>query len=273
MRISLEKPSLDDLMIDQKFLTHYGVKGMKWGVRKDHPYSIKRTNDDDIILKKGSNIHRITSNPNESKEGHAYGSFTEKDVNHYRKSVTSWITENSNDYKNVRTFDMTQKVTKDLVAPSERKKVDTFLKLLNNKDFNKEIRDVFTIHIDEGGDNKFRRFQTLSQKLKNQGMDENLSDFYSAFSMGLNYSSKLRSSFFSELSKKGYNMVIDTEDSLLEAQAPIIVFDRKDTLKVLKTKELPKKYSQEWNETPDEGNLSEDKKWVDLLKKGDWSKP
>lgn len=123
------------------------------------------------------------------------------------------------------------------------------------------------INISNSDGNKERRFETISSKLQKSGMDENLANFYSAFSIGLNYSDKLRSKYFSELEKEGYNMIVDTEDSMLEAQAPIIVFNRDDTLKVLKTKELPKKYTKEWKEQHVDRNLSEDPKWNNQLQK------
>lgn len=114
-------------------------KGMKWGVRKDKGYSTT-INDGSLTIRKGSNIHRITSNP-EEHNGHAYAAFTDKDVQHYKHSVTSWITEASDDFDSVRVFDMSMKVTKDLVAPNERKKIDTFIKLLSNDEFSNEIKN------------------------------------------------------------------------------------------------------------------------------------
>ena len=247
-------------------LYHHGVKGMKWGVRKDKGYSTMTKSNGDFVIKRGSNIHRVTENENENHDGYAYASFTEKDVKHYQRSVTSWIAENNRDFENTKTFDMTLKVTKDLVAPSEKKKVDTFIKLIDKEDFIKEVNNVYSVDIVED-DHKHYRLNRLSQKLQKGGMNEGLANFYSAFSMGLNYSSKLRSDYFDKLSKDGYNMIVDTEDSYLEANAPIIVFNRGNTLKVLKTSPLPKKYSEEWKALKNNENLSEDKKWKQTLSK------
>lgn len=247
-------------------LYHHGIKGMKWGVRKDKGYTTSVASNGDFVIKKGSNIHRVTGNNNEQHKGYAYASFTKKDVKHYQRSVTSWLSENSKTYENVKTFDMTLKVTKDLVAPSEKKKIDAFIKMLDKEDFIKEINNVYTIDISDG-EHKEHRFNKLSQKLQKSGMDENLSNFYSAFCMGLNYSPKLRNDYFDKLAKEGYNMITDTEDSYLEAHAPIIVFNRGDTLKVLKTSPLPKKYSEEWMALQSNENLSEDKHWKKQLSK------
>lgn len=247
-------------------LLHYGVKGMKWGVRKDKGYTTVSRANGDFVIKKGSNIHRVTANENEKHDGYTYASFTQKDVKHYQRSVTSWLAENSRDFENTKTFDMSLKVTKDLVSPSEKKKVDTFIKMLDNDDFIKEVKNVHSINI-SGDDHKEYRLDKLSKKLQKGGMSEGLAIFYSAFCMGLNYSPKLRNDYFNKLSKDGYNMITDTEDSYLEAHAPIIVFNRGDTLKVLKTSPLPKKYSDEWKALKSNENLSEDTKWKNILSK------
>lgn len=247
-------------------LCHHGIKGMKWGIRKDKGYTTNVKDNGDFVIKKGSNVHRITDNDNEKHDGYTYASFTEKDIKHYQRSVTSWLAENNRDFENTKTFDMTMKVTKDLVAPSEKKKVDTFIKMLDSNDFIKEVHNVYSVDISDD-DHKEYRMNKLSEKLQKSGMNKNLADFYSAFSMGLNYSPKLRSDYFNELSKDGYNMIVDTEDSYLEAHAPIIVFNRGDTLKVIKTSPLPKKYSDEWKALRSTKNLSEDSTWKKKLSK------
>jgi hypothetical protein len=240
----------------ETFLAHYGVKGMKWGIRKKRAYNFL-VREDSFLLKKGSNIHRMTTNKNEENKGHAYASFTEKDVRHYQKSVVSWITEAANAGEEVAVFDMTMKVKKDLISPSEKTKVKTFIKLMEDPNIQEEIMKSTERTIDT--DQKEFRFVKLSKKVQDLGLPPDVANIYSAFSMGLYPSSKLRDSFFSELKSKGYNMIIDTEDSLLEAEAPIIVFDRADTLKTLRVTKLPKKYSPEWYNLVDQVDKDEKK--------------
>lgn len=57
-------------------LTHYGVKGMKWGVR--------RTPEQLGHVKKGTKMYRVTPNPNEKEEGSTYVTYLRPDRDMYR---------------------------------------------------------------------------------------------------------------------------------------------------------------------------------------------
>ena len=61
-------------------LMHYGVLGMKWGVRRSQDeldringraYDFQKT-ENGYVLKKGSTVHRVTTDPDNEKEGYAY---------------------------------------------------------------------------------------------------------------------------------------------------------------------------------------------------------
>lgn len=222
---------------------HYGVKGMKWGVRKDRGYSYK-VNNGRLTIKKGSNLHRITARPDESNSGYLYAAFTPKDVKHYQKSMSSYLTSISESHT-TKVYDMSLKVKKDLVAPSEKEKVDTFLELMKDKKIYDEVLKSYENRVIESDHEQFR-FVTLSNNLKKSGMPPEICDCYAAFSMGLYNSEKLRSSFFSKLKDQGFDMVVDTEDKYIEAEAPIIVFNRSEATKKLSVSELPAKWSEGW---------------------------
>lgn len=76
-------------------LYHHGVKGQKWGVRrfqnKDGSLTPagKKRYDDDIVIEKGTEIHRIIPKQWADKEktysGHAYASYKKEDVEQYKK--------------------------------------------------------------------------------------------------------------------------------------------------------------------------------------------
>lgn len=57
-------------------LTHYGILGMKWGVR--------RTPEQLGHVKKGTKIYRVTPDPNEKEEGSTYVTYLRPDRDMYR---------------------------------------------------------------------------------------------------------------------------------------------------------------------------------------------
>ena len=62
-------------------LAHFGVRGMKWGVRKVVDQSSGRKAIDytteGFVIKKGSEMHRISGVMNEINKGSGYASFLE----------------------------------------------------------------------------------------------------------------------------------------------------------------------------------------------------
>ena len=61
-------------------IIHYGVKGMKWGVKRKQDeldrlagraYKIETLENGDKRLKKGSSVRRVSTNPKTEKEGYA----------------------------------------------------------------------------------------------------------------------------------------------------------------------------------------------------------
>ena len=74
---------------------HHGIKGQKWGVRRFQnkdgsltPAGKQRYDDDDIVIKKGEEIHRIIPKDWLEKEktlsGHAYATFKKEDTERYK---------------------------------------------------------------------------------------------------------------------------------------------------------------------------------------------
>lgn len=134
-------------------LYHYGVKGMKWGVRRSkeeldrisgRAYDVEGHADGSYTIKKGSTFHRVSQNSNPKREGYAYVSFIDADVKGYRKEIAQWIDEKEGG--DVKVYDLTMKATKDIHVPNEQTKVQTFIDLLANQ------KSYFTALKDKGFD-------------------------------------------------------------------------------------------------------------------------
>lgn len=195
-------------------LAHYGVKGMRWGVRK--------LDDDQLVLRKGTTIHRVSTTPDERNEGHAYASFTDADIKTYQTIMKTLGRKN-------KSFDLTMTLKKDLISPSQKTRVNTFLKLMDTPEFAKEMdrvqKRLFVMKLGDRGTSKLVR--------DNPEMDKKKARAYVVLNLVIAGNPKLRNQYFGELSKLGYNMVIDEADRANGvSKSPIIVFDRRGILDI-----------------------------------------
>lgn len=228
---------------------HYGVKGMKWGVRRDkeeldrlagRAYKIEQQPDHSYIIKKGSTFHRVTANPENEKKGYAYVSFKDEDVKGYRKEISTWLYEAEGVAK---TFDMTMKATKDIKVASEKAKVDAFLDLCGD-----ERLDFLSIISMKQSTTNYKgemvgKPAKLKKILTDAGFDDDLATYYALFSMNIYRNDNNKNLFINALKSKGYDAIEDIEDSLSHRINPLIIFERENSLKVTKVTELPEVYS------------------------------
>lgn len=236
-------------------LYHYGVKGMKWGVRRSQDeldrlagraYKVEYGSDGSYILKKGSTLHRVSANTNPNRKGYAYVSFINEDVKGYRKEIAQWLDEENGG--GVKTFDLTMKATKDIRVPSEVTKVNTFLDLIGHNKI--DTIDMAVLNYNSTYNGKLvGKPQRLRDSMIKKGLDENTATAYALFSMCLYKNQDYKDVFFKSLRDQGYDAVEDLEDSFSHRINPLIIFERENSLKVTKVSELPEPSfdSEEWN--------------------------
>lgn len=251
-------------------LYHYGIKGQKWGVRrfqnKDGSftpagrkrYSIGKDSDGIQVIKKGSEMHRVTTNPNSQRKGHAYVSFMDADVKGYQYEITNWRAVGN---KNVKTYDLTMKLTKDLKIANESEKAKAFVKLVENQKVDYQSMYVVQNKYSDSNGKYVGRLKNVRDRWVKQGMEPDMANAYTLFAMSLYESPQNRNALFTELSKKGYGAIEDMEDSFSHRMKPLIVFERENTLEIVNYKELPKPDtdSEGWKKLKKQAEISRKK--------------
>lgn len=210
---------------------------MKWGVRRYQnndgsltPAGKKRYSDDDVIIEKGTEIHRIIPKTWVDKEknlsGHAYASYKREDTEQYKKFARMF--GDGNNY-----IDMTFKAKDIIISPSKKRRVDEFIKLMDSDPDarNRMIKAT-------------RNPLVFMPKKRLDKLDDpkQAEKAYEKFSYLVVSNKELRDPYFKRLEKAGYSMVIDDADVRGGiSKSPIIVFDRNKSLQLKSTKVVGRK--------------------------------
>lgn len=222
--------------LDAKTLAHFGVKGMKWGVRKvDAPtYGVKSEgirvgSDGSISIDKGASLQRLVRSNGKSlpMKDITYASFTDYDNNRYVKVIGGKGILGSG-----RDQILSIEATKPIKAPSfdESTKITSEL-LLKDAEFRKNATNMLGVPIQPKQLKEIEADPTGKMaKLWNQSINTSLT-YDAEFDPGSPYVQKAVREKFVE---KGYNAVRDENDySSGIAKAPIIVFNPETSLRVV----------------------------------------
>ena len=261
------------------WLAHYGVLGMKWGVRKDR-YRSGHT------IKKGTIMYRTSVNKNESLDGAKYVTYLKVDRDHYRGDWLNTIKKNGNSKD---AYEHKYRLDKDLNIPSREEVMEVTNMFRNDKNIQKSNVDIQYKHIGKNklmdeverdflyNDDFYNRvcktklskinrdpdkyekevYNILNKELDNRSKkwkesevkkykDMPISEVYRQTTQAFGESDYTKTKVINELKKRGYNAMVDEasvggyKGFMREGIEPLIIFDGSSSLIPMKTKKISK---------------------------------
>ena len=219
-------------------LYHYGVKGMRWGVRryqnKDGSLTLKgqrrygETNN--RTLKSGTEVQNISRRQLDSsnkKSNRIYGSYTDSDKTEYIDMMGNFQ-YNEKGYKN------TFVVKKDIKIASEREVVKTISEMFkeNPKETSKMMARAYnTVNVPFFFNKTGKGFEKkLSEMVRNPESKKSieLGRQFIKTVPATNKAKTLADDFYGRMVKKGFDAVLDTNDAYNKfgkTQDPLIIFN------------------------------------------------
>jgi hypothetical protein len=225
-------------------LLHYGVKGMRWGVRRYQNYDGTRLHANpglrpgDMVLPKGTKFQRIATSGNMANTTGVYLAYKTGDKDLYRgmlgRARLTWMIKNEPGQVQLKQLTMT--ANKEIKIPSMETRMSEMRKLVTSD------RDAVVGLINESREINNRSGRYNSYSLKESDINQTMYQrFNDALALGTNSTyGHVIAKYYDSLRKQGYDAIPDENDIRFSARAkaPVILFNTMDSIGSTKVKNL-----------------------------------
>lgn len=235
-------------------LRHYGVKGMKWGVRKELKKQARANTKVNSLLsaegaryvsreiseqeynslsgkpikisKPGEDFQRISKTPNALRDSMVYVTKDPED----HKTYTALFPPEANG-ANRDKYSLTIRSADAIVSPSRKERIDAFIETLDKPVLTMPDGVVATgrnylLGLNEGGNTKALSNREVGLK------------YYQAFAQSQHANHPLNQKFIENIKSRGYNSIVDDADQGMLSRQPIIIFPEKSNLTIVEAKPI-----------------------------------
>ena len=190
------------------------------GMSKDAFHAM---DDTPIVGPAGHVFKRMSTNPEEKLRKEVYAAFKDDDVDRYRAMLPKFWSQWGIGSDRRGGYEINIKAVEDIVSPGKKERVQTLIDLMDEKIVTKNLAGEKVTKTGRDWLNSSNLIPMADrQTLSNE---DAAIKAYNDFALMIGGNSTLKNAYVKKLQQKGYNAIIDDNDSGKLSDAPMFIFD------------------------------------------------